>query len=220
MLARVGNSDVCTLRLYHDYNGVRGSKQADVQFRVSNRLQADAELAHTEMASPQPRDFRTPEEFTPEERALYDVCARTYIATFPEKARVIDIGFSTELLERGVVLVGSFGLLVEVHKGPRELRLLRTGGPGLDVPLAHNPTIRFALLRSGPWQIRETARVVVANLLEAKPTEEIIEPARLELDTWLDEQHNAVKQLVQKPVARPGITCRNCVVIPKCPALK
>src|SRR5262249_6644463 len=66
--------DCCHRRLAHEHRGGKmwGNRVGDARFAVSNRLSADARLAHAEADVVRAEAFVDPRELAPEQRRVYD----------------------------------------------------------------------------------------------------------------------------------------------------
>jgi hypothetical protein len=213
---------MCPRRLAHEHeSGRKLSRLGDAGFEVSNRVVEDATLWHKgrvdgdaeRVAFPEPTDL------APEQLALYRAFARGYLATFDatEDVEVADLGWSTDIDDLGVRLLGQVGIPVEYPTGARELRLPRVGRGNA---LVDDADIRFALLRAAEWAPVQL-RIVAFDPLDVRSVEyEIDVAARIDdAREWLSQRVAVIRGRAhpKQPVA--GADCRHCSCLPGCPRI-
>jgi hypothetical protein len=213
--------DMCRRRLAHELRGGkrRGNRYPTRRFEVSNRLEADARLAQTELGPPRADAFVEPAELEPEQRALYRAAVRGYMNEFgAAPARVVDLGFRTPLAAHDAELVGSIGIAAELPDGRRELRRLRVGGrPGRAV--VDEVDIRFALVRSDAWAPDQLDIVAVDVINDDASRVPVDLPAdRTAAEEWIDARVTLLFDLAADGRARAGADCQGCAFVAGCPA--
>jgi hypothetical protein len=213
--------EMCRRRLSLELTDQRGNAPGSARFEVSNRLGADARLAHTEMAVPDPSAFVPPAELLPEQQRAYAAGVAGYLALFgDEVARTIDLGFDTVLDDLDVRLVGDVGLALETETGC-ELRVLRLGERGFGQALLDDVDLRFATLRAVKWTGDDGhLRVVVADVLNVDRAEFTIDLAERLHDTraWVAERVTRIRTLADDPQPRAGRDCLGCRFVAGCRA--
>jgi hypothetical protein len=215
----------CPRRLALDVAGQRANKPADRQYRVLNQIEADARLAHAALGRPRAGHFPATDDLLPEERRVYDVAARWYVAQFGDQAMVVadeeTDAFETVATRTGVRLVGPAGLALEDAAGGRELRLLGLAIRPTDEVL-DAPSTRFALLRRARWIRLGAVRVVRADLLGGSAVAVDVDGAAVwdELRTWFETRVSAVRARADRDRPQPGWECARCRYIAGCKALR
>ncbi len=139
---------MCRRRLAREHAGGKryANRSADARFAVSNRLVADARLAHTDPVLVRREAFVDPRDLEPEQRACYWAGVRGYLANFGDRpGRLADLGWQTSLPDVGVDLVANVGLPLERADGSHELRMLKLGGRRTGAPLLDPVELRCAL---------------------------------------------------------------------------
>ena len=220
LLRRV--DDLCRRRLAHELRGGkrRANKTADMRFAVSNRIEADARLAQSELGPPRAEAFVEPRELEPEQQALYRAGARGYLDAFGStRARVIDIGWRTVIAELGVELMANVGLAAELDDGRRELRKVSVGGRRPGSPLLDPVDLRAALVRSEAWAPDELELVAV-DVIDVRMETHVpdLGAEREEARTWIGERVARVLELADDGRPRAGSDCQGCAFIAGCPA--
>jgi hypothetical protein len=213
--------EMCRRRLALELADQRGNPPGSARFGVSNRFSADARLAHTEMAPPDPRAFVEPSELLPEQRHAYRAAVAGYLALFgDEAARAVDLGFDTVLADLEVRLVGDVGLALETPGGC-ELRVLRLGERGFGQSLLDDVDLRFATMRAAPWAGDDaTLRIVVADVLNVERAEFVVDVAA-QLDdarAWVTDRIAAIRDLALDPQPKAGRDCLGCRFVAGCRA--
>lgn len=211
--------DMCPRRLHHHHTGARAtSPPGGAAFAVANRIVGDAELWHT--AGGDGEAFPAPTDLEPEQRAVYAAAGRTYLRRFgAARVHVHDLGWSNELPDPAVRLVGRVGLAVTGPDGKPEIRVLRTTGDLGSRSLLDDVDLRFALLRTTEWA-PASLRVVAADLIADRTVEyDLGADARTEARAWLSERLAVIRERADRDRARPGRDCGSCPCIPGCPPL-
>ncbi len=212
---------MCRRRLAKELDDQRGNARGSARFAVSNRLQADARLAHTEFAPPDPQAFVVPAELLPEQQRVYRAGVAGYLALFgDEPARAIDTRFDTTLDHLGVRLVGDVGLALETDGG-YELRVLRLGERGFSQTLLDDLDLRFVLLRAAEWAAeRGPLRVVAADVLQVARADFVVAfgDALDEARAWAQERVAAIRAYADDPRPRAGRDCLGCAFVAGCGA--
>jgi hypothetical protein len=201
----------CGERARRVLEGSRGAKMASTRFRLGQRLQEDAALAHSERRAPHPRDFPTPSDLTAEERAVYRAAASGYLLLFGDTpALALDVPRRAELDGLGIEIAGRPGIFVDTDDGT-ELRMLRTSGtaPQISEPQRH----AIALLAGADLS---PIRAIVADLLSletatATITSDDVEPAYL----WAKERVGVWRDASTGPAANHG-GCLYCEFVWDC----
>jgi hypothetical protein len=215
----------CPRRLALDLAGQKANKPADRQYRVLNQVEADARLAHATLGRPRLDHFPATDDLVPEERRVYDVAVRWYVAQFGDQAMVVaderTDSFETTAPRTGVRLVGPAGLALEDASGGRELRLLSLGSRATEEVL-DAPSTRFALLRRARWTMAGPVRVVRADLLGGWAVAVDVDGAAIwdELRDWFAARVAVVHERADRDVTRPGWECARCRYIAGCKALR
>ncbi len=209
---------MCPRRLAHEHASARKpSKLSDAAFEVSNRITEDAILWHkgsietdsTAIAFPEPTDL------APEQQAFYAALGRGYRISFPERDVVIDdLGWSTDIDDLGVRLVGRVGIGLRHADGTHELRVLRTAPQR---SLIDDVELQFTVLRAASWS--EIFTLTVTNLLtlESMPYDIVVADRLADARTWLVERLAVVEQRATRDRTIAGADCRHCTCIPGCP---
>jgi hypothetical protein len=207
---------MCRRKLAHEVRGgkKRANKVADMRFAVSNRIEADAALAHTVIESVRAEAFVEPIELEPEQVALYRAARKGYLAVFgAEPAVTVKLERTTQLPDLGIELVGNPGLAVERADGTGELRRLRVGGrPALDAVDVH-----FTLLRTEAWETKsmEIISVDLISLVDDRHSPNLgID--RAESHEWLATRAETIQMLAGDERARAGSDCLGCPFIAGC----
>lgn len=215
----------CPRRLALDVAGQQANRPADRQYRILNQVEGDARLAHATLGRPQPEHFPATDDLVPEERRIYDVAARWYVAQFGDQAMVVaDEGtdaFETTAPRTGVRLVGPAGLALEDATGGRELRLLSLGNPASEEVL-DAPSTRFALLRRARWTMAGPLRVVRADLLVGWAQAVDVDGVAVwdDLRAWFEERVAVVRARADRDTPVAGWECARCRYIAGCKALR
>jgi hypothetical protein len=210
--------EMCRRRLAHEHeSGRKLSPLGDGPFEVSNRLTADAITWHRGAVAPE-HGFPDPIDLEPEQRAVYRAASRAYLRMFGDVAiEVGDLGWSTDLADVGVRLLGPVGIPVVYDGGEHELRILRVGAR---LPLVDSIDIRFALLRAHEWATG-AVRITAVDLLEDRSVEyEVDIGAQLdEAREWLASRVDVIRARAHPRYTSAGGDCRDCPCIPGCPQL-
>jgi hypothetical protein len=212
---------MCPRRLAHEHaSGSKLSPLGDEGFAVSNRIIEDAILWHTARVSDAGSEIAFPEptDLSPEQVALYQACARGYLAGFPAvDAQVADLGWTTDDHEVGVRLIGQVGIALDHVDGMQELRVVRVARRG---PLLDDAEIRFTLLRVRDWA-KGMLQLVALDPLDLRSVEyEIDVAARVDdAHSWLAERVGVIRRRQHPRRTVAGGDCRDCVCIPGCPAI-
>lgn len=212
--------EMCPRRLHHHYSGTRATSPAgDAGFTVANRIQADAELWHR--AGGDGEAFPAPGDLEPEQGALYAAAGRAYLRHFGAvRVKVHDLGWSSDVTEVGVRLLGRVGLAVVLPDGCPEIRILRTAGDTGTGSLVDETDLRFALLRTTDWAPTRL-RITATDLVADRSVEYDLDAAtaRPEAREWLAERAAVVGARADRDRPRIGRDCSLCPCIPGCPAL-
>lgn len=212
--------DMCPRRLHHHHSGARAtSAPGGAAFAVANRIQGDAELWHR--AGADGEAFPEPSDLEPEQRAVYAAAGRTYLRRFGAVAATAhDLGWSTDLDEPAVRLLGRIGLAVVLPDASPELRILRTTGDTGPRSLLDDVDLRFAILRTADWA-PDTLRVIAVDLVADRSVEYDLDcaGARPEARAWLAEQVATIRARADRDRPRVGRDCGSCPCIPGCGAL-
>jgi hypothetical protein len=215
----------CPRRLALDHEGQIANRQADRQYRIRNQIEADARLAHATLGRPRREHFPATDDLLPEERRVYDVAARWYVAQFGDQAMVVaDEGtdaFETPAPRTGVRLVGPAGLALEDAGGGRELRMLSLGHRASEEVL-DEPSTRFALLRRARWTMAGPVRVVRADLLVGWAVAVDVDGGAIwdDLREWFETRVAVVRGRADRNAPHPGWECARCRYIAGCKALR
>jgi hypothetical protein len=212
--------EMCRRRLALDLDDQRGNAPGSARFEVGNRFTADARLAHTELAPPDPRAFVVPSEMLPEQQRVYEAAVAGYLTLFGDQpARAVDLRFETVLDDLGVRLVGDVGIALDTDDGC-ELRVVRLGSRGFG-KLLDDVDLCVATVRTAGWAAgRGPLRVVVADVLD-------LEVAHLTLDVdaeveaaraWIAGRVEHIRTLAADPRPRPGHDCLGCRFVAGCRA--
>jgi hypothetical protein len=212
---------MCPQRLAHEHNSSRKpSRLADAGFAVSNRITEDAILWHkgavetdsTAIAFPEPTDL------SPEQCAYYNALARGYRISFPERDVVVDdLGWSTDVEDLGIRLVGRVGIGLRHVDNSHELRVLRTAPQR---SLVDDVELHFTVLRAEAWVDEFT--LTITNLLTLENMQYDINVAERLPDAraWLAERLAVVQQRANRDRPILGADCRHCTCIPSCKKAK
>lgn len=223
MLARAEH--LCPRALALDHGGGDGNRGANRRYRIRGQVEADARLAHTDLTRPELRHFPGTDDLEPEERRVYDIAARWYVALFGQEAMTVaDAGtdeFETVARRTGVRLVGGAGLALEDGAGGRELRLLSLGDDPVE-EILDAPSTRFALLRRAHWTQRGPLRVVRADLLGGWAVAADLDGAASwdALREWLAERVAVIAEHADRRSPRAGWECARCRFIAGCSVLR
>jgi len=209
---------MCPRRLAHEHeSGRKLSPVGDAPFEVSNRVTADAITWHRGAVAPE-HGFPDPGDLEPEQRAVYRAAANAYLRTFAAVEIVVEeLGWSTDLVDVGVRLIGPVGIPVLHDDGTQELRILRIGAR---LPLIDSVDIRFALLRAHEWA-RDRLHILAVDLLEDQSVEYDVEMGE-KLDdarAWLASRVEVIRDRAHQRRPSVGGDCRDCPCIPGCPQL-
>jgi len=214
--------ECCHRRLAHEHRGGKtwGNRVGDARFAVSNRLSADARLAHAEADVVRAEAFVDPRELAPEQRRVYDTATRSYLQRFGARpGRVADLGWRTPLPQLGVELVGDVGIALDLPDGGHELRRLSLGGRRTGSPLLDPVDVRVALVRTAAWA-PDHIRIVAVDLLEQEAIE--LEPdvttEREEALAWIGERVDTITRHAAHAQPRPGNECGTCAFVAGCSA--
>jgi hypothetical protein len=210
--------EMCRRRLAHEHeSGRKLSRLGDGPFDVSNRLIADAITWHRGAVAPE-HGFPDPADLEPEQRAVYRAASHAYLRMFGDAlVEVHELGWSTDLVDLGVRLVGPAGIPVVHAGGEQELRLMRIGGR---LPVIDGTDIRFAILRASGWASHRM-RIVAADLLEDRSVEYDID-MNVQLEqarAWLATRVEVIRARAHPRHTFAGSDCRDCPCIPGCPQL-
>ncbi len=223
LLARA--EQICPRLLALDHADQKANWGANRGFRVPNQVEADARLAHARLGVPRAEHFRPTDDLIDEERRLYEMAARWYVALFGDQPAVVadtDTDDVTTTAPRlGVRLVGPAGLAVEGPAGERELRLLSLGDRSTEDVLDASRT-RFALLRRARWTMAGPLRVVRADLLGGWAVAVELDGAGAweGLRDWLGERLEVIRAHADRTAPRAGWECARCRYIAGCAALR
>jgi hypothetical protein len=209
---------MCRRRLAHEHeSGRKLSPLGDAPFEVSNRLTADAITWHRGAVAPE-HGFPDPIDLEPEQRAVYRAAANAYLRMFgAAEIAVDDLGWSTDLVDVGVRLLGPVGIPVVHANGTHELRILRIGAR---LPLIDSVDIRFALLRVHEWATQRVY-IVAVDLLEDHSVEYDLDMGEKFDDAhqWLVSRVEVIRARAHPRHTAVGGDCRDCPCIPGCPQL-
>ena len=214
---------LCPRRVYTERNRTRESqlnKGGNLRFEVSQRIESDIRLAHSEMRAPRPGDFPPATELYPEQQRVHAAAAAGYLALFGTvEARTTDAvdPMSTELGDPVVRLIGGIGVALETADGGRELRAVRAGRRDGD-DLLDAVDVWFALLRAGDWAA-PSMRMVAADLLSLEIVEHHVDVAA-ELPkarAWFEDRSARVEAIADRSRPRVGSDCAGCPAIAGCP---
>jgi hypothetical protein len=201
----------CGLRAQRLLSGARGAKMASTRYRLGQRVQEDAALAHSERRAPHARDFPTPADLTAEERAVYRAAASGYVLLFGDApALTLDVPRRVELDGLGIELAGRPGLFVDTDDGT-ELRMLRMSGTAPHTTDAQRHAI--ALLAGADLS---PIHAIVADLLSLETaavtvTSDDVEPAY----KWASERLTVWRDAAERgPVNHNG--CLYCEFVWDC----
>src|SRR3954468_21517029 len=101
----------CRRRLACELADQRGNAPGSARFAISNRIAADARLAHTDFEVPDPRAFVPPADLLPEQQRVYAAAVAGYLTLFgTARARAIDTPFEIPIDDLEVRLVGEVGI--------------------------------------------------------------------------------------------------------------
>jgi len=211
---------MCPRRLAHEHaSGRKLSPLGDTGFEVSNRIVEDAILWHKSgIADTDERvAFPDPPGVAPEQRALYRALARGYRATFSDagiEVEVADLGWSTDIEDVGVRLVGTVGIAL-VRNGEHEIRLPRVARAGA---LLDPADLHFVVLRAAAWA-PDRLRVVGFDSLQMQSIEYEIDVAdrTAAAHAWLVERVAVIRTRAHPRRTIAGGDCRHCACIPGCP---
>lgn len=211
--------DLCRRRLAHELRGGKrhANKTADARFAVSNRLDADARLAHAEVGALRPEAFVDPVDLEPEQRALYRAAARGYRALFADDAvKAVDLGWRTTVPDLDVDIVANIGLAVEHVDGARELRMLRVGRPASS-ELIDAVDVHVALVRTEEWA-PDDLRIVAADVIDlrAKPVAPVLPRDREIAREAIARRVPRLLELAADPRPHAGADCRGCAFVSGC----
>lgn len=212
---------MCPRRLAHEHgSGRKLSPLGEAGFEVTNRVVEDAILWHKGgvRSGGRTQAFPRPGDLAHEQVALYDAVARGYRAFFADDvAEVADLGWSTDVPELGVRLVGPVGIPVVRAGGTREVRALR---PGRRDPLLDEVDLQFAVLRLRAWT-DATVAIVALDPLDLRSVEYTVDVgARAGPATaWLEARLETIRTRADTKRAVAGGDCRDCPCIPGCPQL-
>ena len=222
LLARAGTG--CPRRVYREHSGNPAMGGANRRYRVRSQIEEDARLAHTSMTGARAEHFHPQtSDLSAEERAVYELAARWYIALFGDRpARVDDLAtepMETRAPRTGIRLVGGAGLAVVDPHGVRELRMLSIGDRSTD-EILDSVSVRFAVLRRPHWSRAGALRIVRADLhggwlVEADADgPELFEASRI----WMVDQLALIRSHMDSAAPRAGTECGTCAFIPGCRA--
>ena len=211
--------EMCRRRLAREISGDkrRANKAADMRFAVSNRIEADARLAQSELGRPRPEAFAEPGELEPEQRALYRAAKRGYLDAFSHtSACIVEPEWRTPFPDLGVELSSNLGLRVELDDGGRELRKVLVGARR-DTKLLDPVDVRVALVRTEEWAPVQLELVAV-DVIEQRRTTYVpdLESERAEARAWIEARVSRVLELAADPRPRAGRDCQGCAFISGC----
>jgi hypothetical protein len=211
--------DMCRRRLAREVSGGkrRANKAGDMRFAVSNRIEADARLAQSELGPPRAEAFVEPRDLEPEQQALYRAATRGYLDAFGETAaRIADLGFRTALPELGVELSSNLGLGAELDDGGRELRKVLVGARH-DAKLLDPIDVRIALVRTEEWAPVQL-EIVAVDVIEQRRTTYTpdLDAERAEAHEWIAERVATVLELAADARPQAGRDCQGCAFISGC----
>lgn len=212
--------EMCRRRLKHEHTGDKRSANptTSARFAVSNRLAADARLAHAELALPRAEAFVEPRDLEPEQRALYRAAVQGYLGEFGERpGRAVDLGWQTHLDDVDVDLVGDPGIALDLPDGRRELRVLLLGARSRGASLLDAVNRRIALVRTTDWA-PDQLTIIAADLIEQQVQRDTPDLARerAEAIEWINDRVRRVKELAADGRARAGADCAGCPFIAGC----
>ena len=212
--------EMCRRRLKHEHTGDKRSanSSASARFAVSNRVSADARLAHAELGPPRAAAFVDPRDLEPEQRALYRAAVQGYLGEFGDRpGRAVDLGWQTHLDGVDVDLVADPGIALDLPDGRRELRVLLFGGRSRGGSLLDAVNRRIALVRTAEWA-PDQLTIVTADLIERQVQRDTPDLGRERADAmaWIGERAERVKQLAADGRARAGADCAGCPFIAGC----
>jgi len=159
---------MCRRRLRREHTGDKRSANASAsaRFAVSNRVSADARLAHAELGPPSADAFVDPRDLEPEQRALYRAAVQGYLGEFGDRpGRAVDLGWQTHLDDIDVDLVADPGIALDLPDGRRELRVLLFGARSRGASLLDAVNRRVALVRTAEWA-PDQLTIVTVDLIE------------------------------------------------------
>jgi len=212
--------EMCRRRLRREHTGDKRSANASAsaRFAVSNRVSADARLAHAELGPPSADAFVDPRDLEPEQRALYRAAVQGYLAEFGDRpGRAVDLGWQTHLDEVDVDLVADPGIALDLPDGRRELRVLLFGARSRGASLLDAVNRRVALVRTAEWA-PDQLTIVTVDLIERqlqRDTPDLVHE-RAEATVWISERARRVKELAADGRARAGADCAGCPFIAGC----
>ena len=160
-----------------------------------------------------------------EERAVYELASRWYVALFGDRPVQVDDletdGMETVAARTGVRLVGGAGMAVVDPDGTHELRMLSIGDRSTEEVL-ESVSVRFAVLRRSRWSRSARLRVVRADLHGGWSVEEEADGAELfeTARVWMIEQLAIIRDHMHPSLAVAGTECGTCAFIPGCQALR
>ena len=211
--------DMCRRRLAREVNGGKrhGNQAGDMRFAVSNRIEADARLAQSELGPPRTEAFVEPRDLEPEQQRLYRAAQRGYLDAFgASSARIAEPEWRTTLPELGVELSSSLGLRAELDDGGRELRKILVGARH-DAKLLDPVDVRIALVRTEEWAPVQL-EIVAVDVIEQRRATYVpdLDAERAEAHEWIGERVARVLELAAdgRPVA--GRDCQGCAFISGC----
>jgi hypothetical protein len=211
--------ELCRRRLAREvHNGKRSvNRTGDMRFAVSNRIEADARLAHAEGGVPRPEAFVAPRDLEPEQVALYRAGARGYLDAFGvAAAHVTELGYRTLLPELGVELTSNPGIACELDDGGRELRKVLVGARR-DTKLLDPVDVRVALVRTEEWAPVQLDIVVVDVIEQRRATlTPELDTDRADAHTWIAERVELVLELAADGRPHAGRDCQGCAFISGC----
>jgi hypothetical protein len=188
-----------------------------MRFAVSNRIEADARLAQSELGPPRPEAFAEPRDLEPEQQALYRAATRGYLDAFgSSSARIAEPEWRTQLPELGVELSSSLGLRAELDDGGRELRKILVGARH-DAKLLDPVDVRIALIRTEEWAPVQLD-IVAVDVIEQRRTTYVpdVEAERAEAREWFAIRVPIVLELAADARPHAGRDCQGCAFISGC----
>jgi len=212
----------CARRIAGTHRGARGNKQANVRFRVLEAVREQAAIAQIELGPPRAEAFVADQRWFPEERAVFDIAVRWYLALFGEPAVVIDldddIRWSRDLPDLGVRVTSESVLALENASGRRELRFLRLAGRARDP--ATDPGVGLAVLRLESLAAGNEILIRDADLIHGAREEVTVDPAARAAATLalVERDLPALQTAVADPRPRIGIECGWCAYVAGCEA--
>lgn len=224
LLARAGAG--CPRRTYKEHTGNPMMGGANRKYRVLNQVEEDARLAHTSMTAASSSHFHPQtSDLIEEERAVYELAARWYVALFGDRpVRVDDLDadpMETVAPRTGIRLVGGAGMALVDPAGMHELRMLSIGDRNTE-EILESVSVRFAILRRARWSRAGPLRVVRADLHGGWSVEEqadgteLFESARV----WMIDQLARIGDHMHPVNTIVGSECGTCAFIPGCRALR